>query len=402
MTVITSPDVLTQDILDRCARRAPDYDRDNRFFHEDFEELRAVRLPARWPSRSSSAASASRSPRSAARQRASPTTRPATALATNMHVYWTGIAADLYRSGDRSLTWLLEEAVAGEVFAAGHGEAGNDLPGAAVDRARPSRSRAATASPATRCSVRSARCGPASASTRMDTTRSRPTRRSCTRSCRATPRATSINETWDTLGMRATRSDDTILDGAFVPDQYIARVVPGRLRGRRPVRARHLRLGRADVREHLPRRSPERAIDLAVAGAREAHVDRARRPDAGVPPDDPARGRRDGRSRSKARRRTSRRRPTTGRTVSTTAACGRRSSSRRSTTRSRPPSASSTSRWTCRAARGMFKIQRARAALPRRALRRLPPGEHRARARDRRQDRARRPRRTRTLVSVSA
>ena len=34
-------DVLTQDILDRCARRAPEYDRENRFFHEDFEELRS-------------------------------------------------------------------------------------------------------------------------------------------------------------------------------------------------------------------------------------------------------------------------------------------------------------------------------------------------------------------------
>ncbi len=35
-----------------------------------------------------------------------------------------------------------------------------------------------------------------------------------------------IVETWDTLGMRATRSDDTILEGAFVPDRYVARVVP--------------------------------------------------------------------------------------------------------------------------------------------------------------------------------
>ena len=26
--------------------------------------------------------------------------------------------------------------------------------------------------------------------------------------------------------MRATRSDDTVLDGAFVPDRYIARVIP--------------------------------------------------------------------------------------------------------------------------------------------------------------------------------
>jgi alkylation response protein AidB-like acyl-CoA dehydrogenase len=35
-----------------------------------------------------------------------------------------------------------------------------------------------------------------------------------------------IKETWDVLGMRATRSDDTVLDGVFVPDRYVARVVP--------------------------------------------------------------------------------------------------------------------------------------------------------------------------------
>jgi alkylation response protein AidB-like acyl-CoA dehydrogenase len=36
----------------------------------------------------------------------------------------------------------------------------------------------------------------------------------------------SIRQTWDVLGMRGTRSDDTILDGAFVPDRYIVRVLP--------------------------------------------------------------------------------------------------------------------------------------------------------------------------------
>ena len=30
--------------------------------------------------------------------------------------------------------------------------------------------------------------------------------------------------------MRATRSDDTVLNGAFVPDRYVARVLPGRRR----------------------------------------------------------------------------------------------------------------------------------------------------------------------------
>jgi alkylation response protein AidB-like acyl-CoA dehydrogenase len=40
-----------------------------------------------------------------------------------------------------------------------------------------------------------------------------------------------IEETWDVLGMRATRSDDTVLEGAFVPDRYIARVLPADFAG---------------------------------------------------------------------------------------------------------------------------------------------------------------------------
>jgi alkylation response protein AidB-like acyl-CoA dehydrogenase len=38
----TSGYVLSQDILDRCYQRAPIYDQENRFFHEDFEELQAA------------------------------------------------------------------------------------------------------------------------------------------------------------------------------------------------------------------------------------------------------------------------------------------------------------------------------------------------------------------------
>jgi alkylation response protein AidB-like acyl-CoA dehydrogenase len=44
---------------------------------------------------------------------------------------------------------------------------------------------------------------------------------------RNTPGLTT-NAVWDVLGMRATQSDDTVLDGVFVPDDHIARVVsPG-------------------------------------------------------------------------------------------------------------------------------------------------------------------------------
>ena len=45
-----------------------------------------------------------------------------------MHFYWTGIAAELERFGDPSLSWILEAAAAGDIFAAGHAEAGNDIP----------------------------------------------------------------------------------------------------------------------------------------------------------------------------------------------------------------------------------------------------------------------------------
>jgi alkylation response protein AidB-like acyl-CoA dehydrogenase len=40
-----------------------------------------------------------------------------------------------------------------------------------------------------------------------------------------------IKETWDVLGMRATRSDDTVLEGVVVPDAYVVRVLPAGLAG---------------------------------------------------------------------------------------------------------------------------------------------------------------------------
>src|SRR6478609_5762625 len=228
MTVITSPDVLTQDILDRCARRAPEYDRDNRFFYEDFEELRTsgyllMAVPVEFGGLGLSLAEVCRETARLAYY------APATALATNMHIYWTGIAADLYRNGDRSLVWMLEEAAAGEVFAAGHGEAGNDLPVLlSTAKAEPVKGGYkftghkvfGSLSPVwTRLGIHA-----------MDT--SDPENPMIVHAFM--PRASEgyvIHETWDTLGMRATRSDDTLLEGAFVPDRYIARVVPAGFAG---------------------------------------------------------------------------------------------------------------------------------------------------------------------------
>ncbi|GAC1478970.1 MAG: acyl-CoA dehydrogenase family protein [Acidimicrobiales bacterium] len=256
--------VLTEDILDSCASRTAAYDRDNTFFSEDFEELRAsgyllMAVPAELGGLGLSLAEVCQEERKLARR------SPATALATNMHVYWTGLAADLWRSGDKSVAWILEEAVAGEVFAAGHGEAGNDFPLlASTSRAEPvdggyriyGHKIFGSLSPVwTRLGLHA-----------MDT--SDPDNPKVVHAFM--PRDADgykIVETWDTLGMRATRSDDTVIDGAFIPERYIARVVPAGLGG-----ADNFVLGVFAWAEP-PFASmyiglAERALELAVAGSR--------------------------------------------------------------------------------------------------------------------------------------
>ncbi|MGE3270359.1 MAG: acyl-CoA dehydrogenase family protein [Chloroflexota bacterium] len=214
---------LSESIIDRCGERAAGYDRENRFFHEDFEELRQagyllLAVPREFGGHGLSLAEVCREQRRLAYR------APATALATNMHLYWTGIAADLYRMGDSSLTWILEEAASGEVFAAGHGEAGNDLPvllsTATAERVNggyrfTGRKMFGSLTPVwTRLGIHA-----------MDT--SDPAGPMVIHGFM--PRDAEgyeIKQTWDTLGMRATRSDDTILNGVFVPDERIARKVP--------------------------------------------------------------------------------------------------------------------------------------------------------------------------------
>ena len=122
---IASP--LTSEMLARFESRAATYDREGRFFDQDFEELQAagyLRLPIPQELGGAGFSLA----QMAREQRRLGYYAPATALAVNMHLYWVGLAADLWRKGDTSLEWLLRDAAAGEIFAAGHAESGNDVP----------------------------------------------------------------------------------------------------------------------------------------------------------------------------------------------------------------------------------------------------------------------------------
>ena len=129
MTTLVAPaKVLDDALIEACGERAATYDRENRFFTEDFEALRAagylnVLVPRDLGGVGLSVAEVCNEQARLAYR------APATALAINMHLYWTGIARYLRECGDTSLEWILHESVAGEVFAAGHAEAGNDLPG---------------------------------------------------------------------------------------------------------------------------------------------------------------------------------------------------------------------------------------------------------------------------------
>lgn len=215
--------VLSEEMLARFASRAATYDRENRFFAEDFEELRAAKylllpVPAEFGGAGMSLAEVCREQRRLAYY------APATALAVNMHLYWVGVAADLRRHGDASLEWVLRDAAAGEIFAAGHAESGNDVP------VLLSSTKAERIDGGYRFTGRKQFGSLTPVWTRfglhgMDT--SEPSQPKIIHAFM--PRDSTgyiIKETWDVLGMRATRSDDTFLENAFVPDRYVARVVP--------------------------------------------------------------------------------------------------------------------------------------------------------------------------------
>ena len=215
--------VLNDEMLARFASRAASYDRENRFFTEDFEELRAAKflllsLPVEFGGQGKLLADVCRELRRLAYY------APATALAVNMHLYWLGVAADLWRSGDTSLEWILREAAAGEIFAAGHAESGNDLP-VLLSTAKAERveggyritgaKQFGSLTPVwTRFGIHA-----------MDT--SNPAEPKIIHAFMARDSSGyAIKNTWDVLGMRATRSDNTVLENVFIPDRYVARTVP--------------------------------------------------------------------------------------------------------------------------------------------------------------------------------
>ena len=127
MTIDQRERLLPDSMLSHFDERAQTYDRENRFFDEDWADLKdngylLAAVPVEFGGSGLLLDDVVK-----LQQRLGYYAAP-TAIAVNMHLYWTGLAADLYRAGDTSCQWILEKAAAGDVFAAIHGEAGNDMP----------------------------------------------------------------------------------------------------------------------------------------------------------------------------------------------------------------------------------------------------------------------------------
>ncbi|MDR6906917.1 alkylation response protein AidB-like acyl-CoA dehydrogenase [Agromyces sp. 3263] len=222
----TPDSVLDDELLERVRERAAGYDRDNAFFDADLADLRAAGyLTALVPEeygglgwRFEDAVRAQGRLAGAA---------PATALAVNMHLVWTGVAKILRDRGDDTLDFLLREAGDGEVFGFGISEAGNDL------MLFGSRT-AAEPQPdgGYRFSGRKIFTSLSPAWTRLgtmglDTSSADAPKIVYAFIDREDPDIRILDD-WDTLGMRASQSRTTVLDGAFAaPDRIVRRLDPG-------------------------------------------------------------------------------------------------------------------------------------------------------------------------------
>ncbi|GAB3059879.1 acyl-CoA dehydrogenase family protein [Sediminivirga luteola] len=217
---------LDDELLAAIRERAPRYDRENSFFHEDLAGLRdagylGVLAPADLGGAGLSLSQL------VTEQRRLAAAAPATALAVNMHHVWVAIALALHRQGVPAATWVLQEAAAGKLFAFGFSEPGNNaVPLVSLTRADADGQggyRFTGTKVFTSLSPAWDHLG------LFGTDGADPEQPSIVYGfvSRKQP-GYEIREDWDTLGQRATQSNTTTLDGVHVPPaRLLWRAIPG-------------------------------------------------------------------------------------------------------------------------------------------------------------------------------
>jgi alkylation response protein AidB-like acyl-CoA dehydrogenase len=215
--------LLPDDLIERIRSRAAGYDERNEFFSEDFRELVEIGYLKAFVHERDGGLGAGLS--DVVRfQRRLAAGAPATALGINMHLVWTGVARVFQERGDSSLDFVLEEAAAGEVFSFGISEAGNDsvlFDSVTIAEPQPDGGYRYTGTKVfTSLAPVWTRMGTFGKDTAGDEALL------VYGFIRRDESGWRHLDDWDTLGMRASQSCTTILEGALAPKNRIVRKLP--------------------------------------------------------------------------------------------------------------------------------------------------------------------------------
>ncbi|RWZ64603.1 acyl-CoA dehydrogenase [Labedella populi] len=216
--------LLSDELLARIHSRAARYDRENAFFTEDLDELAAAGyllsfLPAELGGLDASLVEVAEA------QSRLAAAAPATALAVNMHLVWTGVARLLRRRGDTGLAEVERRAAAGEVLAFGISEAGNDLVLFGSDTVAEPDGAGGYSFTGTKIFTSLAPAWTTLGVTGLDSTSPDGPKIVYALVSRE---GVTTHDDWDTLGMRASQSRTTVLEGAHAPaGGVLRRLDPG-------------------------------------------------------------------------------------------------------------------------------------------------------------------------------
>ncbi|KJL49492.1 putative acyl-CoA dehydrogenase YdbM [Microbacterium hydrocarbonoxydans] len=216
---------LPDELLGRIRDRAPVHDRENTFPQQDLDELREAGYLSILVPKERGGAGLGLEQAAILQQRLA-TAAPATALAINMHLVWTGVAKVFSDRGVPGLEFVQDGAVAGEVFAFGISEGGNDLVLFGSDTSAVPTGDGGYAFTGTKIFTSLAPVWTKLGLHGLDTTSADAPKLVFAFIERTDAVVTGVD--WDTLGMRATQSRTTRLNGAVAEAAHVVRRIdPG-------------------------------------------------------------------------------------------------------------------------------------------------------------------------------
>lgn len=216
---------LPDELLGRIRDRAPVHDRENTFPQQDLDELREAGYLSILVPKERGGAGLGLEQAAILQQRLA-TAAPATALAINMHLVWTGVAKVFSDRGVPGLEFVQDGAVAGEVFAFGISEGGNDLVLFGSDTSAVPTGDGGYAFTGTKIFTSLAPVWTKLGLHGLDTTNADAPKLVFAFIERTDAVVTGVD--WDTLGMRGTQSRTTRLNGAVAEAAHVVRRIdPG-------------------------------------------------------------------------------------------------------------------------------------------------------------------------------